>query len=387
MKIGKATVPESAICTYDEETIVVRGADLCEELIGKLGFVDYFHLLVTGRRPDAVASRVLDATLVAIAEHGLVPSVQASRMTLAAAPDAIQGAVAAGILGCGSVILGASETAGRLFLRVDALARREVAGARGRRHRGGARTARSQAGDPRLRPSAAQGARPARCAPVRGGAGSRRADALRAHCRGGRDGAARDHGSRPAPERVGGDPCGAARRRLSRRSAEGRADPGALRGPDRAPDGRARPADRLRAVVPGHARATLHRRAAAGRARRRWRSEDTIHGQGSRRGARARARHLHHRPGGVDAAGRPGCRRDQGRAARRRPVPRLSRRPVQPALPDLQPQQEERHARHARARTTWRASRRWWPRPTSTSRTSARAWPRRSAPARRACAS
>ena len=123
MKIGKATVPESAICTYDEETIVVRGADLCEDLIGKLGFVDYFHFLVTGRRPDAVASRVLDATLVAIAEHGLVPSVQAARMTLAAAPDAIQGAVAAGILGCGSVILGASETAGRLFIRVDALAR------------------------------------------------------------------------------------------------------------------------------------------------------------------------------------------------------------------------------------------------------------------------
>jgi citrate synthase len=44
-------------------------------------------------------------------------------MTMAAAPDAIQGAVAAGILGCGSVILGASETAGRLFLRIDALAR------------------------------------------------------------------------------------------------------------------------------------------------------------------------------------------------------------------------------------------------------------------------
>ena len=123
MKIGKATIPESAICTYDEETIVVRGADLCQDLIGKLGFVDYFHFLVTGRKPDAVASRVLDATLVAIAEHGLVPSVQASRMTLAAAPDAIQGAVAAGILGCGSVILGASETAGRLFLRVDALAK------------------------------------------------------------------------------------------------------------------------------------------------------------------------------------------------------------------------------------------------------------------------
>jgi len=122
MKIGKATIPESAICTSDDETIVVRGEDLCRDLIGKLGFVDYFFLLVTGKRPDAAASRVLDATLVAIAEHGLVPSVQASRMTLAAAPDALQGAVAAGILGCGSVILGASETAGRLFARIDALA-------------------------------------------------------------------------------------------------------------------------------------------------------------------------------------------------------------------------------------------------------------------------
>ena len=58
---------------------------------------------------------MLDATLVAIAEHGLVPSVQAARMTLAAAPEALQGAVAAGLLGCGSVILGASEAAGRLL--------------------------------------------------------------------------------------------------------------------------------------------------------------------------------------------------------------------------------------------------------------------------------
>ena len=126
MKIGKATVAESAICTSDDETIVVRGNDLCRDLIGHVSFTDYFWLLVTGQRPSPLASRVLDATLVAMAEHGLVPSVQASRMTLAAAPDAMQGAVAAGILGCGSVILGASEAAGRLFLRIDALARDEA---------------------------------------------------------------------------------------------------------------------------------------------------------------------------------------------------------------------------------------------------------------------
>ncbi len=126
MKIGKTTVVESAICTSDDETIVVRGQNLTQDLIGRLNFVDYFFLLVTGKRPDAAASRVLDATLVAIAEHGLVPSVQAARMTLAAAPDALQGAVAAGVLGCGSVILGASETAGRLFARIDALAREKA---------------------------------------------------------------------------------------------------------------------------------------------------------------------------------------------------------------------------------------------------------------------
>ncbi|MBO1110480.1 citryl-CoA lyase [Bordetella petrii] len=122
MKIGKETVPRTSICTSDEHAIVVRGADLCQDLIGKMAFGDYFYLLVTGRQPDAPASAVLNATLVAIAEHGLVPSVQASRMTLAAAPDALQGAVAAGILGCGSVILGASETAGRLFHEIEARA-------------------------------------------------------------------------------------------------------------------------------------------------------------------------------------------------------------------------------------------------------------------------
>ena len=119
MKIGKETVPRTRISTSDEDTIVVRGLDLCADLIGKTTFTDYFHLLVTGRRPSAAATAVLDATLVAIAEHGLVPSVQASRMTLAAAPDALQGAVAAGILGCGSVILGASENAGRMFVEIS----------------------------------------------------------------------------------------------------------------------------------------------------------------------------------------------------------------------------------------------------------------------------
>ena len=118
MKIGRQDQRRSAISTSNEETIVVRGHDLAAELIGTINFTEHFWLLVTGQLPTTAQRRILDATLVAIAEHGLVPSVQASRMTLAAAPEALQGAVAAGILGCGSVVLGSSEAAGRFLAEI-----------------------------------------------------------------------------------------------------------------------------------------------------------------------------------------------------------------------------------------------------------------------------
>ncbi len=118
MKIGKTTEPYTAICTSNEHTIVVRGYDLCEDVIGQMSFTSYFYLLLTGQKASPSALAVLDATLVAIAEHGFVPSVQAARMTFSASPDAMQGAVAAGLLGCGSVILGAAEQAGQLFEHV-----------------------------------------------------------------------------------------------------------------------------------------------------------------------------------------------------------------------------------------------------------------------------
>ncbi len=115
MKIGREEHRTTAISASNAETIVVRGHDLVGDLIGKISFTDHVWLLVAGSLPSEPQRRVLDSTLVAIAEHGLVPSVVASRMTLAASPEAIQGAVAAGILGCGSVILGASENAGKFF--------------------------------------------------------------------------------------------------------------------------------------------------------------------------------------------------------------------------------------------------------------------------------
>jgi citrate synthase len=131
VKIGSQAHRSSAISTSNETNILVRGRDLTDELIGRIGFTDHFWLLLTGAMPSAAQRRVLDATLVAIAEHGLVPSVQVGRMTLAAAPEALQGAVAAGILGCGSVVLGSSEAAGQFYAsiakKIDAGATRETA--------------------------------------------------------------------------------------------------------------------------------------------------------------------------------------------------------------------------------------------------------------------
>ena len=124
MMIGKPGAAATAISTADAASITVRGRDLCGDLMGRLGFTDYFHLLVTGREPTAEQRFFLDLLLVAIAEHGLVPTNQAARMTLAADPAALQGAVAAGILGCGTVVLGTAEACGSFLTearaRVDA---------------------------------------------------------------------------------------------------------------------------------------------------------------------------------------------------------------------------------------------------------------------------
>jgi citrate synthase len=119
VRIGKHKDPKSSISTANSEMIVVRGFDLCKDLIGSVSITEHFWLLVTGKRATLAQGRVLDACLVAIAEHGLVPSVQAARMTYAAGPEAMQGAVAAGILGCGSVILGSAEQAGRFLAKIN----------------------------------------------------------------------------------------------------------------------------------------------------------------------------------------------------------------------------------------------------------------------------
>jgi citrate synthase len=115
MRIGRQDDPHTAISTSDAESITVRGRDLTSEIIGKMDFTSYFWLLVTGEEPNEDQAFFLNAMLCALAEHGLVPSVVAARMTYAAAPEALQGAVAAGLLGCGSVVLGSAEIAGKFY--------------------------------------------------------------------------------------------------------------------------------------------------------------------------------------------------------------------------------------------------------------------------------
>jgi citrate synthase len=98
------------------DRVEVRGKDLTRDLMGRLTFTEYFHLLATGREPTEDERFFLDLLLVSIAEHGLMPTNVAARMTLAADPDSLHGAVAAGILGAGPVVLGTAEECARLLV-------------------------------------------------------------------------------------------------------------------------------------------------------------------------------------------------------------------------------------------------------------------------------
>jgi citrate synthase len=113
--IGSAGSPVTHISQAYPDRVEVRGRDLTGDLMGRLSFTEYFHLLLTGEEPTEDQRFFLDLLLVAIAEHGMMPTNVAARMTLAADPDSLQGAVAAGILGAGPVILGTSEACARLL--------------------------------------------------------------------------------------------------------------------------------------------------------------------------------------------------------------------------------------------------------------------------------
>jgi citrate synthase len=120
MQIGKPGEPVTHVSQAYPDRVEVRGRDLSGDLMGRLTFTEYFHLLLTGREPTDDERYFLDLLLVAIAEHGMMPTNVAARMTLAADPASLQGAVAAGILGAGPVVLGTSEECARLLEEAQA---------------------------------------------------------------------------------------------------------------------------------------------------------------------------------------------------------------------------------------------------------------------------
>ena len=100
---------ETSVGTADADSITVMGRDLSSELMGKVSFTELAFLLVQRRMPSPEEARLLDAVLVSLADHGLTPTVLAARLTHTGAPESLQGAVAAGLLGAGSVFLGVVE--------------------------------------------------------------------------------------------------------------------------------------------------------------------------------------------------------------------------------------------------------------------------------------
>ena len=110
----------TSIGTADATTITVLGENLATDLMGQISFGELAFWLAALRRPSAGELRVFESVLVALADHGFTPSVIAARLTLTGAPESVQGALAAGLLGGGSRYLGVTEDCGRFL--ADALA-------------------------------------------------------------------------------------------------------------------------------------------------------------------------------------------------------------------------------------------------------------------------
>ncbi|MEV7693285.1 citryl-CoA lyase [Microbacterium sp. NPDC089189] len=102
----------TAIGTSDATSISLLGHDLASEVLGKVSFGELAYWLATQRRPSPGQLRMFEAVLVSLADHGFTPTAIAARMTYYSAPDSLQGAIAAGLLGGGSRFLGVTEDTG-----------------------------------------------------------------------------------------------------------------------------------------------------------------------------------------------------------------------------------------------------------------------------------
>ena len=102
----------TSLGTSDADHIGLLGLDVARDLMGQVGFGELAFWLVALRRPTPSEVRVFEAVLVALADHGFTPTAIAARLTYLSAPDSLQGALAAGLLGGGSRFLGVTEDSG-----------------------------------------------------------------------------------------------------------------------------------------------------------------------------------------------------------------------------------------------------------------------------------
>ena len=112
---GPAGSYPTSIGTSDRDSITLLGHDLAADLLGRIGFSELAFWLIAGQRPTPGQARVFETVLVALADHGLTPTAIATRVTYLSAPDSIQGALAAGLLGGGSRFLGVTEDTGQFL--------------------------------------------------------------------------------------------------------------------------------------------------------------------------------------------------------------------------------------------------------------------------------
>lgn len=100
---------ETRVGKSKPDKIFVHGYDLTEDLVGEITLADMAFLGAKHRKPTENESKMFNAILVSICEHGFTPSSMSARLTYLGAPEAVQAAVAAGLLGAGTVYLGAME--------------------------------------------------------------------------------------------------------------------------------------------------------------------------------------------------------------------------------------------------------------------------------------
>lgn len=113
-----AKTPQSStthICGYDADSIMVRDRNLVTDLMGQVTFPEMIFIQMLGETPSKAQVEILNAVMVTIMEHGLIPSAIVTRLTHRGAPESYQGAIAAGLLGVGDTYAGTASACAEML--------------------------------------------------------------------------------------------------------------------------------------------------------------------------------------------------------------------------------------------------------------------------------